>query len=106
MRIRISRDISKVSEVPVLSSKPVPYLPYLDEDQRSQVWLYKIKRKLSVWKKECETTRKRDEVSKIDMHETPYDISSGLTENIIITQMHVRTTSTVILTCYNSIIKQ
>ena len=51
------------------------------------------------------TTRKRDEVSKIDMHETPCGICSGLTENIIKTKMHVRTTSTVILTCYNSIIK-
>ena len=50
--------------------------------------------------------QKRDGVNKIDMHETPCGISSGLTENIIKTKLHVRTTSTVILTCYNSIIKQ
>ena len=73
-------------------------------------------------KKKCETTEasfrrifhverlltaiKRDGISKIDMHETPCGISSGLIENIIKTKMHVRTTGTVILTCYNSIIKQ
>ena len=50
-------------------------------------------------------TRKRDGVSKIDMHDTPCGISSGLKEKIIKTKMHVRT-STVILTCYNSMIKQ
>ena len=33
MRISMSRDISKVSEAAFLSSKPVPYLPYLDEEQ-------------------------------------------------------------------------
>ena len=98
----MSRDISKVSEAVFLSSKPIPYLPYLDEDQRGQAWFYKIKRKFFVWQKYVKqrrpllegivqverllTTRKRDGVSKIDMH--------------------VRTTSTVILTCYNSIIKQ
>jgi hypothetical protein len=52
----MSCDLSKVSEAAFLSSKPLPYLSYLDEDQRDQAWFYKIKRKFSVWKKECETT--------------------------------------------------
>ena len=56
MRISMSHDISKVSEASFLCSKPVPYLPYLDEEQRDQAWFYKIKRAFSVWKKECETT--------------------------------------------------
>ena len=56
MRISMSRVIWKVSEATFLSSKPVPYLPYLDEEQRDQAWFYKIKRTFSVWKKECETT--------------------------------------------------
>lgn len=112
----MSRDISKVSESAFLSSKPMPYLPYLDEDQSGQAWSYKIKRKFFVWKKNVRQQRPLLEgfvevemllkTRKRDMHVTPCDISSGLTENIIKTKMRVRTTSTVILACYNSIMKQ